>query len=233
MFSYYSCSKDDIVTSEKALLKSKLWYHSINDMIPIVTSEYQYDNDKRLEKINHYKKNSDTLFKYESFYYNSDYKIETRLEYSYANDLFGWVLTDSSYYSYENDKLIYEKIYYPPPNSYQISYKYEYENSKIIKKYRYDNQQFVWCITYDYANDVCIKETRLADYNLTLIAGYIIHLYEEDFLIRSEKYTSQNQNFQVITYTYDVAGNLIIEESKETEFKVEAPLEYVYRYEYY
>ena len=44
---------------------------------------------------------------------------------------------------------------------------------------------------------------------------------------------AQNQNFQVITYTYDIAGNLIIEESIKTEFTVVAPIEYVYRYEYY
>ncbi len=114
-----------------------------------------------------------------------------------------------------------------------VSSQYEYVNSKIFKKYIYSHQLFKYCITYEYANDFCIRETRFKDYNLTVIDGRTIHYYERDLLIRSEKYTAQIQLFQVITYTYDVAGNLIIEESLKTWSAVAAPIDYVYRYEYY
>ena len=231
--SYFSCSRDDIVTPEKALLKIKYWYHSINDTIPIRTSEYQYDNRKRLEKINYYKRNTDTLFIYDLFEYTMNNELVNKYTYHYANDSLGWLLSDSTHYGYENVKLILEETYYPPPNSYQVSFQYEYENSKIVKKYRYVSQQFLHCITYDYANEVCIKETRFTDYNLNVIGDYTIHYFDEELLLRSEKYTPQNQNFQIIAYTYNDAGNLIIEESKGTEFPVAKPMDYVIRYEYY
>jgi hypothetical protein len=122
MFLHYSCSKDKTDTPEKALLKTKSWYHSIYDTIPLAKSEYIYDNFKRPVKINHFIKNTDTIFRYE------------------------------------------------------------------------------------YSDNLCIKENRFIDLDLTATGGYTLHFYEEDVLTRSEKYTLQNYNFQVITYSYDVAG---------------------------
>ena len=52
-------------------------------------------------------------------------------------------------------------------------------------------------------------------------------------MMEKEKYTSQDQKFQIINFTYDYNGNLIIEESLETDIGVVAPIEYVIRYEYY
>ncbi|MBN2261189.1 MAG: hypothetical protein JW702_11625, partial [Clostridiales bacterium] len=62
---------------------------------------------------------------------------------------------------------------------------------------------------------------------------YTKHFYDGNLRIRTERYTSQDHNFQVITYSYDVDGNLITEESIKTDFTVVAPIEYFYRYEYY
>jgi hypothetical protein len=214
------------------LLKNKLWYNSINDIIPIRTSNYQYDKYKRLERINHYYKNTDSLLEYESFYYNHNDNIETRLGYSYANDSIDWVLRDSTSYKYDGSKLILEDTFYPSPNSYNVTYQYEYNNSKITKKTRYDKQEFVWCTVYNYMNNVCIQETCYADYNLSVLWHYTIHYYDKDLLLKTENYTSNNEMIQIITYTYDNSGNIITEESKKTEFEVVKPVEYVYRYEY-
>ena len=79
--------------------------------------EYQYDNEMRLDRISYYSGNDpDESYQYELFEYNTNDEIETRLVYSYANDSIGWVLTDSTYYRYENGNLIHEVTYHPPPN---------------------------------------------------------------------------------------------------------------------
>jgi hypothetical protein len=229
----YSCSKDDIVTPDKALLKVKYWYHSVNDTIPIRRHEYQYDNSKRLERINHYGKNTDVMIIYELFKYNIDNEMENKYTYSYCCDSLGWLLDDSTHYSYENGKLILEETYYPPPNDYQVSVHYEYDGSKVTKETRYDHSGFAYCIEYLYNNEVCVKETRYSDLEMEYMSGYTKHFYNGNLRIRTERYTSQDHNFQIITYTYDVNGNLITEESIKTDFTVVAPIEYFYRYEYY
>ncbi len=233
IISFSSCVKEETEIPESVLLKSKTWYQTINDEIPIMSSVYEYDADDRLEYINHYRGNTDTMHRYESFGYNGEHNIETRLKFSYANDSIGWMLTDSTYYHYENGELIQEETIYPLPNSYHVSYHYEYENSEVSRKCRYDNQQIEYCFVYEYADGVCVKETRFGGTNLDVVNGYTTHSYEEDRLIKSEKYTSQNNNFQIITYKYDDSGNLIVEESVKTDFTVVAPVAYVYRYEYY
>ncbi len=231
---HYSCSKDNIVTPDKALLKYKYWYHSINDTIPIRTSEYQYDIEMKLERIYHYRGDSpDTAYRYELFEYTLNNELVNQYTYHYCCDSLGWLLRDSTHYSYENGKLTLEETYYPPPNSYQVSFQYQYDKSVLDKKYRYDEQNFAYCISYDYSNGVCIRETRFSDPNLKNIGGYTIHHYNGTLLIKSEKYTSQSQHFQVITYSYNEKGNLIMEESIKTDFTVVAPVAYLYRYEYY
>ncbi len=233
LISCSSCTKDEIEIPESVLLKSKTWYHTINDEIPVRTLVYEYDVNNRLEYINHYRGNTDVMYIYESLSYNSDYNIETKLKFSYANDSIGWNLTDSIYYHYENGKLIQEENIFPPPNPYHVSYQYEYENSAFSKTFRYNKHQFEYCVVYEYADGVCIKETRFGDTNLEVVNGYTNHIYEGDKLVKSEKYTSQGSNFQIITYTYDTSGNLIVEESVKTDFTVVAPVAYVYRYEYF
>ena len=232
-FTVSSCNKDNVVNPERALLKTKYWYVTVNDTIPLKTTNYQYDNYKRLERINHYVRDSDTMLVYEIFEYNTDNDNVNKYIYHYANDSIGWLLNDSTHYIYENGKLIEEVIYFPAPNAYQVSYQYEFDNLMIKRKYRYDNHQFVLCILYEYENGVCIKETRFSDRELNVIDGYTIHYHDDELLIRSEKYTSQDQNFQIILYSYDPNGTLLTEESIRTDFTVVAPIEYFYRYEYY
>jgi hypothetical protein len=160
-------------------------------------------------------------------------QLKTKLIYSYANDSTGWVLDDSCSYNFENNLLVLEENYYPYPNDYHVSYRFEYENSKIVRKNNYTNEQFESSVLYEYENNICIKETRFRDFELTNIDSYLLNYYEGNFLIRSERYDWQNRKFQVITYTYDNAGKLITEEANKTDWTVVASMEYFLLFEYY
>lgn len=233
-FLYYSCSKDDIVIPEKTLLKIKYWYPSINDTVPTRIYEYQYDNEMKLERIYHYHGNRpDTAYGYELFEYTMNNELVNKNTYHYCCDSLGWLLSDSTHYGYENGKLILEEIYYPPPNPYQVSFQYQYDNSEVIKKCRYDKKELLYCTKYEYQTNLCIQEKTYSDINMTSFWHQVVHYYDDGLRIKSEKSGRQNIVYQIITYTYDISGNLIQEVSQKTDYLVSAPLEYVYRFEYY
>jgi hypothetical protein len=65
------------------------------------------------------------------------------------------------------------------------------------------------------------------------MSEYVKHFYDGNLKIRSELYTSQDHIEMVITYKYDVNGNLITEEAIMTN-STGAPIDYYFlRYEYY
>ena len=231
MLSCASCNKDEN-EPEKVLLRTKKWYASKDESIPRITYKFEYDSDDRLFRINSYHKETNDIFGYCVYRYNTEGNLEESRDYSYANDVSGWVLSDSTIYKYENGLLIFSQTYYPPPNSYVVSYQYEYEGSSLKEENRFDTNGFLCSILYDYANGLCTKETRFVDSGLKNISDYRIHYYENGLRIRSDVYNSQNQVIQIITFEYDLDGNLILEVSEKTDFTVVAPLDYMYRYEY-
>lgn len=235
-FSFLSCQNENNDSTDKLenKIKRKLQYNFIEDKTPLWISEYQYDNEAKLEKIFQYSGiDTNKAYEYELFEYDSNNKTRNRLTFHYANDSIGWILHDSTHYSYENGKLIKEEISYFTISSDHIIYKYKYENSNLIKKYKYNNQQLENYIIYDYSGSLCIKETTYKDSLGINLYDYTIHYYEDGILSKSEKYSSNNNKKQIISYTYDNKGNLIIEESKQVDFSIDKPLYYVIRYEYY
>lgn len=226
-----SCKKDEN-EPEKVLLRTKKWYASKEESIPRITYKFEYDSDDRLFRINSYHKETNDMFGYCVNRYNAEGNLEESRDYSYANDVLGWVLLDSTIYKYEIGLLILSQTHYPPPISYTVSYLYEYEEFSLKKENRFDTNGFLCSILYDYSNGLCTKETRFVDSGLKNISDYRIHYYENGLRIRSDVYNSQNQVIQIITFEYDLNGNLILEVSEKTDFTVVAPLDYMYRYEY-
>jgi hypothetical protein len=236
-FSVLSCSKETgnepgIFTEIR--IKRKLFYDNIEDTIPKKILEYQYNNQKELEKIYHYLGNDLTKYNIcELFVYNIDSKPFNKLTYHYANDSLGWVLTDSTEYRYQDKKLIYEITYYLGTSDDTIAYKYLYEKSNIIEKRKYYNQEFENLTKYEYSEDLCTKEFIFTDSIGLNQIEYTIHSYSNRILSKSEKFLNNNSNIQIITYTYNNEGYLIIEQSEQTDFTITKPLDYVIRYEYY
>jgi hypothetical protein len=236
IFSLLSCIEGTIVSPEKnsnAIIKRKSFYNYVEDKIPYKTYEYLYDDEGKLQKIYHYLGNhSSKAYGYELYRYTSDNKIINRITYSYANDSSGWILHDSTYYSYYNGRLMGEETFYFTVSLDSVAYKYEYENSHLIRKFKYYNHQLESYTRYDYSGNFCIKETMFSDSLGLDTMEYIIHQYENGILFKSEKFIDNNK-IQIITYTYDDKGNLIIEEAKQTDFTIVRPMYYVIRYEYY
>jgi len=242
VFSLLSC--DEYTPSQpeensEAKIKRKLFYDYIEDTIPLRILEYKYDNEMKLERIYHcpgscYPESCiDRALVYELFEYNKDNEMVNKYTYYYANDSLGWLLSDSTHYSYENGNIILEETFYFTIYSDHICYKYKYENSHLIKKYKYYNQQLQNYTIYDYSGGLCVKETMFKDSLGINLYEYTIHHYENGILIKSEKFDNKNNKIQLITYTYDDKGNLTIEESKQLDLSIVKQLFYVIRYEYY
>ncbi|MEW6507234.1 MAG: hypothetical protein AB1432_05755 [Bacteroidota bacterium] len=237
IFSLLSCIEGTIVSPEKnsnAIIKRKSFYNYVEDKIPYKTYEYLYDDEGKLQKIYHYLGNhSSKAYEYELYRYTCDNKIINRITYSYANDSSGWILYDSTYYSYYNGRLKGEETFYFTVSLDRVAYKYEYENSHLIRKFKYYNHQLESCTMYDYSGGFCIKETMFSDSLGIDTMEYIIHQYENGILIKSERFIGNGRKIQIITYTYNDKGNVIIEEAKQTDFTIVKPMYYVIRYEYY
>jgi len=237
IFSMIACEdgkESQLNKHSEAKIKRKLIYGSIADTIPLAIHEYQYDNEMKLEKIWYCSRNcTDMPYKYELFKYSGN-EIVNKITYYYANDSLGWLLQDSTHYSYENGKIILEEKFYFVDRTlyYKDHIEYVYEDSKLKKKYVYSHKHFEHYIDYEYSGSFCIKETIFQDSLGTKMYSYTNHYYENDKLVKSERF-SNNGLIQVIIYTYDEKGNLIIEESKKVNPDVVAMLDYVYRYEYY
>ncbi len=184
----------------------------------------------KLNKILHYWQISDEPNYHDLFEYNANNEISYRLGYSYPNDSLGWVLNDSTHYYYGNGELIQKETLYFS-SKYLIRYCYEYENANLIKEYRYDNQQLLDYIEYDYNNNLCIKESLYTENGH--LNHYIINHYDNVFKIKSDYFTEANKLIRVISYIYDFSGNLLIEESKKVSMTSSANLDYLIRYEYY
>ena len=236
LFALLSCNDSSFTQPEinsNSRIKKKFYYNYIEDNTPLKTYEYSYDNELNLEKIYHYLGNQPSVaYEYELYQYNSDKNINNRLTYSYVNNTNGWILADSTYYSYSNGILLREETFYFTTTGDNIVIVYEYDNSKVIKKFKYYNRQLENYTKYIYTEDFCTQEIMFSDSLETDTTEYIINYFENNILSSSEKFIDNNK-VQVTTYTYDGNNNLTIEEARQIDLTIVRPLYYVIRYEYY
>lgn len=212
-----SCNEDDPIKHRELRIKRILTYNVITNEVPYRIQEYQYDSYNRLEKITE----GDMI--YDTFHYK-DNLLEYKKTYHYANDSLGWLLVDSISYQYKNGELISEK-------SGSTIIKYIYDNSKLIRKNTYGGQIFDSSILYEYSGDLCTKETYFSDSLDLHIGKETVHHYEMKKLSLSESFFSNGTKYQIINYTYDDKGNLLIEEAVGL-WELPGRIDYVKRYEY-
>ena len=84
-FSFLFCNKNDDPVSiiDESKVKRKLYFNTIEDSIPKIILNYQYDYKGRLERINYYtRRNPDFIAYYDVFKYNKDNELLTRLTYA-------------------------------------------------------------------------------------------------------------------------------------------------------
>lgn len=223
-----SCQKDPHESPDpvQSLLKRKLYFNSIDDKEPYAVLNYEYDSNAKLVRTLSGKSFID------SFTYNSINKLAYKrsFENRYTD---GFNLVDSTCYQYK-DNLLVSEISYFPEYSYPIRYfRYEYENSKLRKKYEFNYSSFVLLTNYDYSGNLCYKETCFADSTGLKLTTNQLHQYKYGKLIKSELFGFNGTKIQEIKYLYDATGNLITEEGLKPNVETAQPYFYVIRYEYY
>lgn len=231
-----TCQKEnpDVICTLENKISKKSSYHYIDDEIPLVISEYQYHDDCRIERIDHFSGHTPTVsYSYELFAYKENDEIQKKLTYHYINDSIGWGKHDSTYYYYEDGLLINKEINYLILPYDIILYKYEYTKSMLKKEYMYYNGQLRFLIIYEYQDNLCVKESLYSDSTGLNLFDYIVHHFENGVLSLSERFGRDDKIMQQITYTYNAKGNLIIEEAIKKDPIIVKSLSYVYRYEYF
>lgn len=234
--SFLSCTKESENQAEEVFeykIKRKLFYENLNDPTPKKIIEFQYNKDNNIEKIYYFPgDNTSEYFKYESFEYKDDLP-SVKYTYNYDSEFLDWRICDSTHYSYQDDRLILEEIFYFTSSFDTIKNKYFYSNTNIIEKRKYHNQQFESLTKYDYLGDLCAQESIFSDSLMNNRIEYMVHTYDKKFRTKSERFLNNNSKIQIITYTYDNVGKLIIEHSAQTDYPVTIQLNYVIKFEYF
>jgi hypothetical protein len=218
--------------------QTRLWrkshLNSVQDTIPVCSDYYLYDSLNRIVTVwpcIHALTDSAESSVYYKIKYNENYQIEIKLGY-YEPFKDKWELNDSTYFYYENSLLVKEEInIFPSSGGIPRIFIFKYENNLLVSKAYYVNQ-FEYLIKYEYQDTSCIKETRFTDPEGTTINKYTYHFYSNGKKIRSELYSAKyNEIIQIINYTYNEKGQLILEESiVDPDYQI--PYSYVYLYEY-
>lgn len=223
-----SCEKETHENPYKGLLKRKFFYRSIQDSIPVSISDYEYDSKLRIKKV------QDNLYT-ELFEYNQNDELIRK--YTYQTDGGGTDLYDTTFYKYQEGKLVYEESIHLPPSSSLSSIQtiYEYENSKLIRKKNYRDHVFEGLTLYEYSGDLCFKELNFRDSTAVQIGSYRSYAYENRKLLMSTLvgFAARGQKYilQTVYYIYDDSGNLILEYATQN-MEISAWISYCYRYEY-
>ena len=222
-----SCNKEthETLPQTEPLIKRKLLFNSIEETTPRFTLDYEYDLNKNLIRTISSINRVD-LFKYD--YHNL---LVNKLGYE-QNYYKKNVLVDSVISQYVG-RLLIKELYYDPGNgAMKSSIRYEYENSKLTRKYVFSYQTIVSITLYEYSGDLCTKETCYNDSVGSKFGIYQYHHYKNKKLTDTEIYGLSKNIIQLILYTYDAEGKLITEEAMDPNPNSVNPYFYVYRYEY-
>lgn len=222
-----SCVDEQSDENQLFRIKEKRTYSSVTDYRPIGIESYIYNHKQLLEKV------CNGSNAYTIYHYNEINLLDYKLHFQSISPLVGYAVVDSTYYTYVNNKLEREDIFYPNSGMIALNYSYQYEGPLLIKKSLWQDNQFRYQFIYEYQDSLCIKETMFDDLAEESPVYYTIHSYLNENRIKSESFSSpKSKKFQVVNFFYDKYNNLIIEQSLVVDPEISAPLDYVYRFEY-
>jgi len=189
-------------------VKSKTFYPSLESNQILSIEDFEY-TDGQLQKKVYFSENRVLISHYELFSYDNNGKLLYKLNYhNNTNSPTGFILLDSTTYSYSGNVFISEKITFPYANYYE-KYNYEYDGKYIIKKTKYHNEELESVIAYEYRNGKLQKETL---YDKTENVIYIDkYVYEEKRLIEILRYSNNGELLTKINYNYNTEGKIILE----------------------
>jgi hypothetical protein len=215
-------------------LQKKYSIVSIMDSSVLAIDTFLYDSGNRLVKVVHDTAESPGNYRntgYTDFHYDPNGLLTSKTTFSsQGRDTFS--ILDSSYFQYENSKLLKEDRYYPMYGDSSISFLYEYDGPLLKKKVQTSNNLLINWTFFDYSGKQCMRESVYADSAGKKEISHVLHIYMDDVKIRSE-YFKYDYLLRQIDFYYDNFGNLILEESTGGFYYTNSSfLDYTYRYEY-
>ncbi len=210
-------------------VKSKVYYPRDGSNQILSIEDFKYDRGGRLIKKSYYGGDREMLYNYELFVYGRDTKLVYKLNYhSNINSPTGFILLDSTVYSYSGNLLISEKKTLPQAAYYDES-TYEYKNSLLVKKTNYHRGAFDSYIVYEYMDGILSKETNF--YKNGSITESLEYNYRRGILTGIIYYNSIGEAKRKVTYTYGDNGKIAVETVDEL-FAYSSAMPYVVRYFY-
>ena len=233
---FVSCSDEQIINPilfpiDEATIgvKSKTYYPSLESNQILSIEDFAYNNRGQLQKKIYYGGNKEILYNYELFNYDKDGKLIYKLDYhSNSNSPTGFILLDSTNYSYNGNVLVTEKITYPLAD-YFVQYIFEYNGKYLSKKTKFHNNNLESYSTYKYEEGKIQREvTYHIDDSIIESKEY---KYKDVSLIEVVYYTSKDEAKRRIIYSYNKNGKLILENVDELLI-YSSSLPCVVKYEY-
>ena len=189
-------------------VKSKVFYAYLESKQMLSIEDFEYDKLGLLHKKNYYGGNREMIYHYELFNYDNNNLISKLNYHSNINSPTGFILLDSTIYSFSGNILIAEKKYFPFAYYYE-KYDYEYDEKYLIKKTKYHNSELETFIDYEYEDEKLQKETL---YDKTGNVIYIDkYFYEENCLMEIHRYSKNGELLTKTTYNYNTEGKRIVE----------------------
>ena len=209
-------------------VKSKTYYSTFDSNQVLRTEDFEYNNDGQLQKKNYYGGNREMLYQYELFIYNNNKLIYKLNYYKNINSPTGFILIDSTIYSYAGNFLISEINTFPYGNNFE-SINYEYGGRYVIKKTKYHNDELDSYTTYHYKDGKLYREINY--YKDNSVTESLEYKYKDVLLIEKIYYTFRNEAKRRISYSYNRDRKLILEKVDELLI-FSSSLPYVVKYEY-
>jgi hypothetical protein len=238
-----SCFKDQPTSPVSEIpvqLKSKTYYSSIDSTQILSVYDYFYNEMNQLQLMSYYGGNREILWSYDLYQYSLDGNIRCKLHYhSNINAPSGFLLLDSTEYSYSSGVLIAEKNVYPQAGyfngstvviGYSDSNAFEYDGSALIKKSHYHRGVLESSTTFLYEQNQLVHTNSYSASNSTILDSMLYYYHRH--VLDECRYYSSTTLVRIINYSYD-AKERLIKESVSEVFPASSSMSHIIKYEYY
>jgi hypothetical protein len=210
-------------------VKHKTSYPSLESNQVSSIEDFEYNSKGQLQKKIYYGGKREILYHYELFNYGNDGKLIFKLNYhSSKNSPSGFILLDSTAYTYAGKLFASEMKIYPLAGYYE-KFIFEYDDEHLLMKTKYHNEDLEEYFVYEYDEARISKEIHFSKDRVP--GSYKKYLYNDVALNEIVIYSPKDEAKRRINYFYNENGKLDIEKVDELSI-VSSTKSHVIRYEY-
>lgn len=210
-------------------VKSKIVYATLGSNQILNIEDFEYNDLGQLQKRIYYGGDREMIYHYEVFNYDNNENVISKMQYwSNTNYPTGFVLLDSTTYSYAGNILVSEKATYPLADFYE-KYNYEYDWNYLIKKIKFHNEELESFIDYEYKDGTLQKETQYSKTENIIYSDE--YVYKDEQLVEILRYSRSGELLTKTIYNYDTAGKISLEKLEVIAMYLSTS-SHIIRYEY-